>query len=151
MVDPILGEVAESSDGTRLTTLKLAGRDVKLSVHPDGGDPEAAMQFARNIASDLAEQDRLARAKAADRLLETYNERWRHYSDVDEEGDAVEVSDPELTVEEFVARCTLDAINVTGADGCDFFYKNDGLFHGHSVVVQSFDGGRSWNDALLFG
>lgn len=151
MKDPILGDVSESSDGTRRATVTLAGREVSLSVFADGDDPEAAMQLARDIASALPEQDRIALVTAANRLLTTYNEEWRHYSEVDEEGNEFEVTGPELTPGEFIARCTLTGINVTGASHCDFFYANDRLFAGHSVVVQSFDGARSWRDAVLFG
>ncbi len=49
------------------------------------------------------------------------------------------VSNPKLTPDVFSSKLTLTAVNVTG-NMLDFFYEDENMFWGHSVIVNSMDG-----------
>ena len=69
-----------------------------------------------------------------------------------EDGSTVETHDPELVPADFKARLQMICLEVMGTDCYTFFYDDDGLFAGHTVVVTSFDGPRFADaSAELFG
>lgn len=49
------------------------------------------------------------------------------------------VSNPKLTQDQFANKLTLNAVNVTG-NMLSFFYDDENMFWGHSVIVISMDG-----------
>jgi len=148
--DHVLGDLSEASDGSKKARATLSGREVSVSIDASGGDIDVALKLARTVVGSLPEHDQHARDAAALSLLDTCNDSWRDYSQVGPDGQPVEVSLPPIEAEEFVARLKLDAINVKGEECCDFFYDDDYLFWGHSVIVTTFDSCRTW-DAQLFG
>ena len=141
MDDPVLGTLHEE-EGRLEGEVPFAGNAVSLRVDPDGGDINEALATARGLVSSLADVDRKAREAAAAKLLAKYNDGWRTYEEVAEDGNLVDVENPVLSGEEFMARLSLYALNVAGKDTCDLFYNNEGLFWGHSVVVGFFDASR---------
>jgi hypothetical protein len=64
------------------------------------------------------------------------------YDEVQKDGTLKPVSNPELTFDEFSSKLTLLAVNVTG-NILDFFYDDENMFWGHTVVV-------SWMDGIAF-
>ena len=138
MDDPVLGTLREE-EGRLEGEVPFAGKPVSLRVDPDNGDINDALATARGIVSSLADIDRKARQAAAAKLLDKYNDGWRTYEEVAEDGKLVDVENPVLSREEFMARLSLYAVNVMGKESCDLFYNNEGMFWGHSVVVGFFD------------
>ena len=144
--DPVLGKIREARNGSRIATLTIAGREVRITI-----DAEGSLDFARALVGSVQQHDRCARDVAALELLETYNDNWREYQEIEADGAAVDVSNPELSTEEFVQRLGLEAISIWGENRCELFYNDGGLFWGHSVVVTTRDAGATWIDAQLFG
>lgn len=127
------------------------GRRVDVNVTSDDSEAAESVVFARAIVASLPAHDRAARATAVRDLLAVYNAGWRHYSTVDDDGNAKDVSDEELSAAAFHDRLSLTALYVIGTRRCDAFYADGGLFWGHSVVVSTSDGGGAWDHAELFG
>ena len=50
------------------------------------------------------------------------------------------VVNPQLSEAEFEKKLSLNAVNVTGDRMIDFFYDDERMFWGHSVVVNSLNG-----------
>ena len=57
-----------------------------------------------------------------------------------DDGTLKSVSNPTLSEAEFAAKLSLNAINVTGNEMIDFFYDDENMIWGHSVVVTSLRG-----------
>jgi len=84
--------------------------------------------------------DRLAKRVAVADLRETYNNGWNEYDEAQEDGSFKRVSNPQLSEAEFEAKLSLNAINVEGDRMVTFFYDDENMFWGHSVVVCSLNG-----------
>jgi hypothetical protein len=71
---------------------------------------------------------------------------------VQDDGKLKSVSNPTLSETEFAQKLWLNAINVTGNALIVFFYDNENMFWGHSVLVTSLRG-LDLSDAMaeLFG
>lgn len=149
--DAVLGKVREARNGSRVATPMIAGREVRITIEVQGEDVQKSLDFARALVGSAQQHDRSARDVAAVDLLDTYNDNWREYQEIESDGAAVDVSNPELSAEEFVNRLILVAVHIWGENRCEFFYNDGGLFWGHSVVVTTRDAGATWTDAQLFG
>jgi hypothetical protein len=100
----------------------------------------------------LPELDKLAKRVAVADLRATYNNGWNEYDEAQEDGSLETVSNPQLSEAEFEAKLALNAVNVIGDRMIDFFYDDDRMFWGHSVVVNSLNGiDLSDAHAELFG
>ena len=122
----------------------------KLLIDPDDQTLEECLTTARKLLETFQEANNRAQSKASESLLKSYNEDWREYSEM--RGERYEgVSKPELKSSEFEAILKIDSVAVIG-QMVQFYYADNGLFAGHSVVVTSFDG-LSFTDstAELFG
>lgn len=142
MNDEVLGKLLpdERIAGALNGAVFHRGKTVQLHVEPDGEDLVLAIAFAKAVVVSLATLDQNARERAATELLVTYNGNWREFQKVKEDGTFVTVSNPQLTASEFMARIELESLNVTGNEICSFGYADGGLFAGHSIFVESFDG-----------
>ena len=140
--DDILGTLLEDPDrpGVVCATVLLDGREVNIRVDPDGGDTSATVAVARRFLASLSNYDRKAREAAAASLLATYNDAWREFEEVSEDGQRTEVSRPLLTNTEFAATLELDSVLVLGKECCELSYRDNDLFWGHSIHVTAFDG-----------
>lgn len=128
------------------------GRALDLRVVDDGEPLSQVLGFAEKAVAALSELEAKAKLVAVRDLLTTYNEDWRHYGIVGENGSSIEVHDPELTSDQFQARLRLNGITVTGSTCLDLCFSDDRMFAGHSVFVTSTDGLQCANaDATLFG
>jgi hypothetical protein len=95
------------------------------------------LALARAIVSEITQIDERAKNAATDGMLDVYNENWREYDETDEDGEYVEVSNPELTEEEFKSRLTLTNVSVYGDSSVSLSYDNDDLFWGHAIILTS--------------
>lgn len=110
------------------------------------------LDLAEKAVAALSELEAKAKLVAVRDLLTTYNEDWRHYGIVGENGSSIEVHDPELSSAEFQARLGLKGVTVTGSANIELCFSDGGMFAGHSVMVTSFDGIQFGNTyADLFG
>jgi hypothetical protein len=142
MKHEILGEVNQTDcrpfDG--VATIRYGSRDVTIGISHDDQPFEITLKLAAEVVSRLAELDMLAKRIAARDLREGYNDGWNEYDEGQEDGSFKRVSNPKLSAEEFEAKLTLTAVNVTGDRMLDFFYDDQRMFWGHSVFVNSLNG-----------
>ena len=142
MKHAILGEV-EQSDGhpfDAVAMIRQGSRDIKVGIIRDDQPLETTLNLAAEVVSHLAELDKLAKRVAARDLREGYNDGWNEYDEAQDDGSFKRVSNPKLSEAEFEAKLTLNAVNVTGDRMIDFFYDDERMFWGHSVVVNSLNG-----------
>jgi hypothetical protein len=150
----ILGEIQRPADGVfdGVATIRYGQRDIRIHMDRDDQPLEATLELAAEVARRLPELDKIAKRIAVADLRETYNNGWNEYDEAQEDGSLKAVSNPRLTEAEFEARLSLNAVNVTGDQMIDFFYEDEGMFWGHSVVVNSLNGvDLSEAHADLFG
>ncbi|MBL8739295.1 MAG: DUF2262 domain-containing protein [Planctomycetes bacterium] len=128
------------------------GRALDLTVIGDGDPMPQVLGFAERAVAALQGLEAMAKLAAANALLATYNECWRHHGIVGKDGPSIEIHGPELSSDEFQARLRLHAITVTGATCICLCFGDGRMFAGHSVFVTSFDGLQFANThAELFG
>ncbi len=154
MEHDILGEIKQTAgdvfDG--VATIRYGSRDVKIQMSRDDQNFETTLKLAAEVVRRLPELDRLAKQVAVAGLRETYNNGWNEYDEAQEDGSLKTVSNPPLSEAEFAAKLSLNAVNVTGDRMIDFFYDDERMFWGHSVVVNSLKGiDFSAAHAELFG
>lgn len=153
MNDPVLGVLksAPQFSTCMLASVSYQGREISLTLDPDGEEVEACLGLARDLVTSLEVLESKARAVAAEKLLDEYNQSWRTFSRARADGSMEEVIHPVLAGSEFRQRLGLESLAVTGSM-IEFCFTDDGLFAGHSIFVTSFDGtGFTDTDATLFG
>jgi hypothetical protein len=153
MKHDILGEIqrppGDVVDG--VATIRHGQRDIKIKMSRDDRPFETTLELAAEVVRLLMELDKIAKQIAVAELRDTYNNGWNGYDEVQEDGSLKAVSNPPLSESEFEAKLSLIAVNVTG-EVIDFFYEDEGMFWGHSVVVTSLKGvDLSEAHAELFG
>jgi hypothetical protein len=142
MKHAILGEV-EQSDGhpfDAVAMIRQGSRDIKVGIIRDDQPLETTLNLAAEVVIRLAELDKLAKRVAARDLREGYNDGWNEYDEAQDDGSFKRVSNPKLSEAEFEAKLKLNAVNVTGERMIDFFYDDERMFWGHSVIVNSLNG-----------
>lgn len=134
-----LGEVqrtdGEPFDG--VATIRYGSREIKVGISRDDQPFETALTLAAEVVRRLPELDKVAKRVAVADLRETYNNGWNEYDEAQEDGSFKTVRNPRLSEAEFEAKLSLNAINVTGDRMIDFFYDDERMFWGHSIVVNS--------------
>jgi hypothetical protein len=121
-------EIDERIEGSYKGSFTFLGHDVRIHIDPDGEKLEDAIALAKNILSSLEEYDKNGRSYIIENSLQSYNENWR------------EDDEPILSADEFDQNLQLDAINFLSTDSVDFFYSENNMFGGHSLIPQIFDG-----------
>ncbi|MEP4814750.1 MAG: DUF2262 domain-containing protein, partial [Paracoccaceae bacterium] len=149
----VLGPMEEDQriKGRLVSHIRLEDRNIELSIDPDGEPLEECVEAAQFLYNSLINIDQKARSVASRDLLNEYNESWRSFGVTYKDGTTKEIENPALTPDEFEATILLHSVNVTGTM-LEFRYSDKGLFAGHSIIVQAFDG-VSFKDthATLFG
>ncbi|MEM8982126.1 MAG: DUF2262 domain-containing protein [Pseudomonadota bacterium] len=130
MYDEVLTKLIPTKNAREAFEGEFIYREGKVSivVDADGEDIDVTRWLARKFLLNLAEYDAKARATAAEKMLKTYNETWR------------QEDEPLLTKAQFTERLTLVHVSFLGVESVDFMYADDGMFGGHSLIPQSFDG-----------
>jgi len=151
MQNSILGEIA-IDDGNGVASLQYGESKIQIRMITDGEPFETSIKLAEAVGRQLAALDARAKTVAASQLTETYNGGWNEYDEAQEDGTFKTVVNPKLTKDEFIAKLTLTAVNVTGDSMLDFFYNDENMFWGHSVIVNSMNGTQlDGANAKLFG
>ncbi len=142
MKHDILGEVEQSDchPFDAVAMIRYSSRNIKVGISRDGQPLQTTLKLAADVARCLPELDNLAKRIAAADLREAYNDGWNEYDEAQEDGSLKRVSNPKLSEAEFVAKLSLNAVNVSGETVIDFFYDDERMFWGHSVVVTSMNG-----------
>jgi hypothetical protein len=142
MKHDILGEIERPGgdviDG--VATIRYGSRELKVQMICDDQPFDTTVQLAAEVVQRLPELDKLAKRVASRDLRQTYNNGWNEYDEAQEDGSLKTVSNPQLSEMEFEAKLSLNAVNVTGDRMIDFFYDDEKMFWGHSVVVISLNG-----------
>jgi len=137
----ILGEIIlDGESGDRIATISYGSRQVNVRLMPDDQAFEATLRLAEGVVGRLDEFDAIAKQVAVADLRETYNTGWNEFDEAQPDGSLKTVSNPQLSEAEFKRKLSLNAINVTGDQMIDFFYDDENMFWGHSVVVNSLNG-----------
>jgi len=154
MTHDILGDV-EQSDGhpfDATAVVRHSSRAIKVGIIRDDQPLQTTLNLAAEVVGRLAELDKRARGIAVADLRDTYNDGWNEDDEAQEDGSLKTITNPQLSEAEFEAKLSLRAVNVTGDRMIDFFYDNENIFWGHSVVVNSLNGvDFSEAHAELFG
>lgn len=139
MKDKILGELSQDKNTEAFKgSVSIEGRNVSFSIEPDDVTLEEALVFARKVIADISHFENRAKMCVSKGFLEMYNGDWK-----DEE-------DPELTIEEFSAKIKCNGINFVSNECMDFFYFDDGMFGGHSLIAESTDG-ENFDSCNMYG
>ena len=141
MNHPILGDITqENGNGGGVARVPYGDRIIEIRIIEDDIPYDAAtVDVAASVLQSLQKLDARAKHIAALELTETYNNGWNEYDEAQKDGTLKAVSNPKLTQDEFARKLTLNGVNVTGSM-LDFFYDDENMFWGHSVVVNSMDG-----------
>jgi hypothetical protein len=139
MEDEVLGRLSENArlPGALDGSFAYGGRQISVCVISEKARLPQCLALARAIVSEITQIDERAKNAATDGMLYLYNENWREYGEIDEDGEYEEVSNPELTEEEFRSRLTLTNVSVYGDSSVSLSYDNDDLFAGHEIVLTS--------------
>jgi hypothetical protein len=139
MEDEILGPLSENAHfpGAVNGSFVYGGRQIPVLLIPEKKPLPQCLALARAIVSEITQIDERAKNAATDGMLDLYNENWREYAETDEDGEEMEVSNPELTEEEFKSRLTLTNVSVYGDSSVSLSYDNDDLFAGHEIILTS--------------
>ena len=140
MKHPVLGEITQENGNEEGSASVLYGdRKIKFRISGDEISYDEAVEVAADLVQQLSKLDARAKQLAASGLIETYNNGWNEYDEKQEDGTYKTVRKPKLTPEEFAGKLKLRSVNVTG-EMLDFFYDDENMFWGHSVLVTSMDG-----------
>jgi hypothetical protein len=140
MEDELLGRLSNNAlhPGTLDGSFAYGGRQIPVCLTPDKTRLPQCLALARAIVSEITQIDERAKNAATDGMLYLYNENWREYGEFNmEDGESVEVSNPELTEEEFKSRLTLTSVSVYADRSVSLSYDIDDLFAGHEIVLSS--------------
>lgn len=137
-----LGEIEQSDckPFDAIATVRYGSRVIKFGISLEGQSLETVLNLAAEVFRGMEKLDKIAKQIAVADLREKYNNGWNEYDEAQEDGSFKTISNPQLTEAEFDAKLSLKAVNITGDDLIDFFYDDEGMFWGHSVVVNSLDG-----------
>ena len=138
MTHPILGDITQEN-GDGVARVSYGGRTIDIRIIVDEIPYDATVNVAASVVQHLTNLDTKAKQVAATELTDTYNNGWNEYDEVQDDGTLKAVENPKLTPEEFASKLTLSAVNVTG-NMLSFFYDDENMFWGHSVIVNSMDG-----------
>lgn len=128
----------EDLDDCYETSVKIMDRELKIIIDPDDADIEDAMKLANKVLADLQTYEAKAREKIIEDYLDVYNDNW------------TDENNPKLNEQEFSDNLTLTNVSFGGEDSIEFFYAENDMFGGHSLIAISFDG-ETFEDVTLFG
>lgn len=128
----------EDLDDCYETSVKIMDRELKILIAPDDADIEDTMKLANKVLADLQTYETKAREKIIEDYLDVYNDNW------------TDENNPELNEQEFSDNLTLTNASFGGEDSMEFYYTENDMFGGHSLIAISFDG-ENFEDVTLFG
>lgn len=139
MDDKLLGRLSKYANllGVLRGSFAHGGRQIALLLVPRHAPLPQCLVLATAIVLDITKIDERAKGAATDDMLDLYNENWREYGQVDEDGECVEISNPELTKDQFKSRLTLMEVSIDGDQSVSLSYGNAICFWGHKIILTS--------------
>ncbi len=98
--------------------------DVNLEADDDSDTCEGALEAFNTIISDPAAWERKAKLQAAVEMAENANDWQENREDY-----------KPITEADFAKRITLCCISITNSGDMEFWFDDDDMFYGHSIVV----------------
>jgi hypothetical protein len=126
--------------GAYQSTLHINGQEIELDIVPDDVALEKAIELANKIIGNLGHYDQKAKQKLAEDFLKKYNDHYRNEK----------TGEPELDEKSFSKQLTLIGITIVSDDSIDFFYYENLLFGGQSLIAQLSDG-ENFDATAFFG
>lgn len=154
LVHPVLGAVrrVQGSSESFEARIESNGREIRVSIELDSIPLDEVLLVAADACSKIEELIATAENTAVRDLIGSFNEGWKDYDEVQDDGSIKAVVKPRLSSDEFKARLLLDCVSVLGDSCIDVWFHDSGLFWGHSVHVSSLEGVNFSNaEAQIFG
>jgi hypothetical protein len=126
--------------GAYQTTLHINGQEIELDLVPEDVPLEKTIELANKIIGNLEHYDQKAKQKLAADFLKKYNDNFRNKKR----------EEPELDEKSFSKQLTLIGVTIVSDDSLDFFYYENLLFGGQSLIAQSSDG-ENFDTTAFFG
>lgn len=140
MQHEVLGEITrDGSEDEGSAKVQYGDRVVEIQILAEDETFEDCVELAASAVRRLQTLDVAAKRVVAADLTEVYNGGWNEYDEPQEDGSVKTVAHPELSEDELAAKLTLDELHVRDT-ALDFFYDNQDLFWGHTVMVCSRNG-----------
>jgi hypothetical protein len=134
-----LGEIRKDEE-SYLTEITYLSNIIKIYIDLDTGSLEQSIEILQKLISSIVHFDTLSKEILARDLLETYNESWSSYDEVQDDGSTINVVNPILSKDEFIEKLTLTSINITDDKFINLNYNDSYLFWGHQPTVSSTEG-----------
>lgn len=136
---PILSEIQQTEKDRFVAKVSYSQKFINLEIDLDGEPYEKVIRLAIRVYNDLGNYDEMSKNVISKDLLDTYNESWREYDEMQSNGNYKPITKPVLSSEEFKSKFKLESLKILG-DSIEFNYGESDLFAGHSIYVNSFDG-----------
>ncbi len=134
--DPILGRLEWDHELQWWSGVyRLSKQDFRLRICSDSS--QVITDPARRALTRIADLERKIKQKAANDLLQLYNDDW---------SDA-----PPISASDFIARLTSESICVELDGTIEIGFYDGGMFAGHSVVIELSPEGVPTRDAYIEG
>jgi hypothetical protein len=140
MHDTILGKIKKNDD-FYLAQITYLSKIIKIIIDPEEEKLlNQSIQITQELISSIDKFDALSKEILVNELLETYNDGWNSYDEVQDDGSTITVTNPNLSKDEFISKLTLTSIMVSGEDCISLSYDDSDMFWGHQPTVTSNDG-----------
>jgi hypothetical protein len=139
MKDIVLGEIIKDED-SYLAEITYVSNSIKIYIDLDTGSLEQSIEVAQSLVASIEEFDNLSKEILARDLLETYNDNWSSYEEVQDDGSTIHVTNPTLSKDAFISKLTLTSMSVTDDKFINLSYDDSYLFWGHQPTVSSSEG-----------
>lgn len=119
-------------------SLEIEGQNIEISLTPDDKTLDDTLILANNVLKKFKTYEKQARNLLVKEYLSAYNDNWR------------EEEAPKLTKTQFSERLTLTSISFLADSHISFYYDDNEMFEGHSLIAQSSDG-KTFDATTMFG
>ena len=134
-----LGEIRKDEQ-SYLTEITYLSNIIKIYIDLDSGSLEQSIDVLQKLVSSIVHFDTLSKEILARDLLEIYNESWNSYDEIQDDGSTINVVNPILSKDEFIAKLALTSISITDTNFINLSYDDSYLFWGHQPTVSSTEG-----------
>jgi hypothetical protein len=126
--------------GAYQTILRSNGLEIDVDLIPDDVALEKTIALANKLIENLEHYDHKAKQRLAEDFLKKYNDNYR----------SEKKGEPVLDEKAFLKQLTLIGMTIVSDNSVDFFYYENLLFGGQSLIAQSSDG-ENFEETTLFG
>lgn len=124
---------------------------VQLHLARKAADDTQAYQLAKTVCGQFSALEQRAKQCATESLLETYNDCWRIYERIHQNGESETVENETLSARGFAMNLVTKALEISDSTSFCFWFDTKELFGGHGILVTFRDGINGPIDAALWG